>query len=189
MAKQLYEGRITQLARKHSKSLTPEIRDKAQIIITDLLATARDIALMNAYALSGKTAQFDDIRYRGNFEQHTDVVSAYVERAMRSGKPLEALQLLQKYKNLIGTAYFEGGIGNLPQDFGELEKAVQQLEKDATFEIKRRASHIEAVGKIHDDATYFRGSSPRGYRRGTGSRPTPTYIEDAMDQDYEPPDR
>ena len=189
MAKQLYEGRITQLARKHSKSLAPEIRDKAQIMITDLLATARDIALMSAYSVSGNSAQFDDIRYRGNFEQHTDVVSAYVERVIASANPLEALQVLQKHKNLIGTAYFEGGIGNLPQDFGELEKAVQQLEGDAMGEIKRRASHIEAVGKAHDNATYFRGSSPKGYRRGTGSRPTPTYIEDAMDQDYEPPDR
>jgi len=101
-----YERKIEQKTARAIRKFSSHDQERARPIIKDMLETARDAVLLDRQIW--RDSSCDNIMSsRQLFEEYTRDVLLFTNIAADSDAPIATLRVLQKYKHLVGTFYFD----------------------------------------------------------------------------------
>lgn len=175
--KQTYDATIERLAVQHTKSLPDDVKEKARLLVKQILTHARDIAIPMSYERinpnSAGEMNFDPSSFRYHFENYTQQLLELVKHVVARPYAMQALELLKTKNDLVGTFAFAEVVAEPPEAYSDLELAMQNAERGAERELQGRAKRARQVAEILDKAD----ASPRHYvskNRYSGRPPHPS---------------
>ena len=158
----MYETAIERKSSKLSKAFPKIMGEEVKSILIGLMERAREYALASSYVFQRtEKGELKDGKgyvnsgfYSANFDKYCQQLTSYAEASAKTENPIEALRLLERNPDVIGTGNFglESLVG-FPANLDALRGVVDESLSRSQDELLRRAALVRRVGHEFDEKT------------------------------------